>query len=379
MALSTMFQPVKLGAFELKNRFVLASLTRGRSGESRVPNAANVEYYRQRATNFGLLLGEASSISAAGEGWYDSPSLYDESHVEGWKKVTDAVHAEGGLIVAQLWHIGRAGHSSFLGGKQMVSASDVPIDGDGVYTADTSKQPHETPRPLTVEEIQKTIADYKHAAENCKKAGFDGVEVHAANGYLVDQFLQTGSNKRQDDYGGSVENRYRFLREIFQAVTEVYDPSRVGTKLSPNGVFNGMGAADNFETFGYVLDEIDKLGLSYVQVMDGLAFGYHEKCPAMTLDDIRAHLKHTPVMANCGYTPESAEEATSSGKADAVAFGRPTLANPDYVERLKNGYPLNADLPNEHWFGKANHRANPDLGYVDDFAPIYKAKATTEL
>jgi len=308
-----------------------------------------------------------------GEGWYDSPSLYGEERVEGWKKVCDAVHAEGGLIVAQLWHIGRAGHSSFLADNaQIVSASDVKIDGDGVYTADTTKQQHETPRPLTLEEIQATVADYKKAAENCKAAGFDGVEVHAANGYLVDQFLQSTSNVRTDEYGGPVENRYRLLKEIFEAVFSVYDPSRVGIKLSPNGVYNGMGSADNFETFSYVLEQIDQFGLAYVQVMDGLAFGFHEKCDPFTLDDVKKVLTKTPVMANCGYTPDTAEAAVTENKADVVAFGRPTLANPDYVDRLKNGFPLNDDLPNEHWFGKAQHRANPKLGYID-FPATYAA------
>lgn len=178
-----MFEPTKLGDFSLRNRFVLASLTRGRSGPERVPNEANVEYYRQRATNFGLLLSEASSISAMGEGWYDSPSFYTKEQIEGWSLVCNAVHKEGCEIVAQLWHTGRAGHSSFMpDGKQIVSASDIKIEGDGVYTADTTKQPHEVPRPLTLDEIQSTVADYKQAAMNCKQAGFDGVEVHSANG-----------------------------------------------------------------------------------------------------------------------------------------------------------------------------------------------------
>ncbi|KAJ8609706.1 hypothetical protein CTAYLR_008450 [Chrysophaeum taylorii] len=360
-----MFEPVKLGELALKNKFVLASLTRGRSGETRVPNDANVEYYRQRA-GFGLVMSEATAISPMGEGWYDSPSLYKPEQVAGWKRVCEAVHGEGGLMLAQLWHIGRAGHSSFLpDGQPMVSASAIKIEGDGVYTADTTKQPHETPRALEIGEVEATVRDYKQAALNAKEAGFDGVEVHSANGYLIDQFLQSTSNVRTDAYGGSVENRYRFLKEIFEAVFEVFEPSRVGVKLSPNGVYNGMGSADNIETFEYVMTEIEKLGLAYVQVMDGLAFGFHEKCPPMTLPDIKKLLKTTPIVANCGYTPESADAAVIAGDAQAVAFGRPTLTNPDYVDRLKNGYPIAETLPNDQWFGRAEHRLAPEKGYID--------------
>lgn len=370
------------GELQLSNRFALASLTRGRSGPDRVPNSANVEYYRQRATNFGLVLSEATSISPMGEGWFDSPSTYTEDQIAGWKSVVDAVHAEGGLMVAQLWHCGRASHSSFMPDKQqIISASDIPIEGDGVYTADTTKQPHEKPRPMTVVEIETTVADYKQSAINCKKAGFDGVEVHSANGYLLDQFLQSTSNQRDDQYGGSVENRFRFLKEVFDAIFQVYPPARVGVKLSPNGAFNGMGSDDNFATFGYVLDEIDKLGLAYVQVMDGLAFGFHQKDKEMKLADIKAHLPNTAIVANCGYTPESAEEAVVAGNADAVAFGRPTLANPDYVDRLKNGYPVADLLPGDKWFSSMVHREHPEQGYIDMPATyeLEKAAANSDL
>lgn len=366
MTLSKVFEATTLGDLSLSNRIVLASLTRGRSGPSRVPGDHNVEYYRQRATNFGLILTEAASISPMGEGWRDSASLITEEQMAGWKKVVDACHKEGAQIVAQMWHTGRAGHSSYLPEDKCVSASNIPIPGDGVYTADGTKQPHEVPRPLTVDEVKSTIEDYKAAAQRCKDAGFDGVEVHAANGYLLDQFLQTCSNDRTDEYGGSVENRFRFLKEVFEAVFTVYPPSRVGVKISPNGVFNGMGAADNFDSFSYFFDEIDKLGLAYVQTMDGLAFGFHEKCAPMELADIKKHLPNTAIMANCGYTPESAETAVQSGNAEAVAFGRPTLANPDYVDRLKNGYPIADTLSNDMWFTVTEEiRANPSKGYID--------------
>jgi len=369
-----MFRPVTLGELKLQNRFVLASLTRGRAGEARVPNEAMMDYYKARAWNFGLLLAEASSISAEGEGWFDSPSLYGgEERLEGWKKLVTGVHQMNGKIIAQMWHTGRAGHSSFLPEKMApLSASDVAIEGDGVYTADGSKQAHETPKAMTVEDIQKTVADYKKAAEFCKEAEFDGVEIHAANGYLLDQFLQSCSNKRTDEYGGSLENRYRFLKEVIDAVSRVYEPGRVGIKLSPNGISNGMGSDDNSETFTYVLDQIEALPskLCYVQVMDGLSFGFHEKCDPVTLDVVKQHLKQTPVMANCGYTPETADEAVGAGKADVVAFGRPTLSNPDFVNRINKGFPLNDDLPLEDWFGTGIHRTNPEKGYTD-FPPMY--------
>ncbi|KAJ8609716.1 hypothetical protein CTAYLR_008449 [Chrysophaeum taylorii] len=281
-------------------------------------------------------MSEATAISPMGEGWYDSPSLYKPEQVAGWKRVCEAVHGEGGLMLAQLWHIGRAGHTDGLGERHQ-------IEGDGVYTADTTKQPHKTPRALEIGEVEANVCDYKQAALNAKEAGFDGVEVHSANGYFIDQFLQSTSNVRTDAYGGSVENRYRFLKEIFEAVFEVFEPSRVGVKLSPNGVYNGMGSADNIETFEYVMTEIEKLGFAYVKKL----------------------LKTTPIVANCGYTPESAEAAVAAGDPQAVAFGRPTLSNPDYVDRLKNGNPIADTLPNDQWFGRAEHRLTPEKGYID--------------
>jgi N-ethylmaleimide reductase len=370
MAFAKLLEPVILGEFQLKNRIILASLTRARSGEDRVPNSANVEYYRQRA-GYGLILSEATTISPMANGWACSPGLYTQQQVDGWKKVTDAVHEAGGLIVAQLWFIGRAGHSSYLSDSaQVVSASDIPIPGE-VHTAAGAKAPYETPRPLTVEEIAGIVEDYGKAAENAKAAGFDGVEVHSANGYLLDQFLQTCSNKRTDDYGGAVENRYRFLKEVLDRVFKVYPPGRVGIKLSPNGAFNGMGSEDNVETFNYVLKQLDPLGLAYVQTMDGLAFGFHSKCAAQTLKDFRSVYSGN-LVANCGYTPETAEEALKEGIASAVSFGRVTMSNPDLPERLRNGWPLAETLDMSHWYvADEAHRKDPTLGYADQ--PAHKA------
>lgn len=359
-----MFTPVKLGELELKNRFVLASLTRARSGASRVPNDANVEYYKLRA-GFGLVLTEATTVCHQGEGWAGSASCYTDEQMAGWKKVVDAVHAEGGTIALQLWHTGRAGHTSFVPDGQFVSASNVPIVGDGVHTATGPKQPHEVPRGLTEAECATVVEDFGKAAERCKAVGFDGVEIHMANGYLLDQFIQTCSNDRSDKYGGTVEKRFLLPREVLERVLTVYPAGRVGVKLSPNGAFNGMGSPDNLETFKYVLKELDTYKLAFCQVMDSLAFGFHDKCPAMLLPTIKKHYSGN-IMCNCGYTPEMAEEAVTAGGAECVSFGRPTLANPDYVARLKNGWPINEMLPMEHWYtGDEEHSSKPHLGYSD--------------
>eukprot|EP00958_Prasinococcus_capsulatus_P012609 scaffold1265_cov366-Prasinococcus_capsulatus_cf.AAC.22 len=246
-----LFEPLQAGELKLKNRIILAPMTRARS-QGRVPNSANVEYYRQRA-GAGLLITEATTISEVANGWADSPGIYTEEQAEGWKKVVDAVHEEGSQIICQLWHIGRASHSSFMPeGESIVSASAIAIEGEGVYGADIKKHPHEVPRALETEEVEATVEDYGKAAEFAKAAGFDGVEIHGANGYLIDQFLQSCSNVREDKYGGDVEGRFTFCKEIIERVLQVYPAGRVGIRLSPNGAYNGMGAEDNFESFLYV-------------------------------------------------------------------------------------------------------------------------------
>ena len=329
--------PFTLRDLQLQNRVVMAPLTRGRSDAERLANPLMAEYYAQRA-GAGLIIAEATSISEQGLGWVNSPGIYTDAQAESWKQVVDAVHAKGSKIFLQLWHCGRASHSDFHDGELPVSASAIGLEGDGLYTP-MGKRQHEVPRALETAEIPLVVADYVAAAKLAKQAGFDGVEVHAANGYLLDQFLQSHSNVRTDEYGGSVESRYRILDEVVAGVAEVFGAGRVGVRLSPNGVFNGMGAPDFQETFTYVAKQLDRFGLAYLHVLDGLAFGFHEHGEAMTLGDFRL-VFGGPLMGNCGYDPEGANAAIADGSADMIAIGRPFIPNPDYVERLSNGWPL---------------------------------------
>jgi len=301
-------------------------------------------------------------VSEEANGFKSTPGIYTEEQVEGWKKVTEAVHNKESLIICQLWHLGRAAHSSFLEGKQIVSASDVPIPGQ-THAVDGSKVDFETPRPLSIEEIEATIESYGKAAANAKKAGFDGVEIHSANGYLIDQFLQTCSNKRTDKYGGDMEARFTFLQQVVERVLQEFPASRVGVRLSPNGAFNGMGAEDNNELFKFVATKLDSYNLAFLHVMDGLGFGYHEKSPVVELSDIRPLFKGS-IIGNCGYTAETAVERIEAGHADAIAFGRPYLANPDLAERFANGWPLAEMAPMDTWYSGQNDD-NPGEGYSD--------------
>ena len=344
-ALLTAFQ---LRDLHLKNRVALAPMTRARAGVERLPNDLITEYYVQRA-GAGLLITEGTSISEQAIGWMNNPGIYTDAQTKGWRKVTDAVHAKGTPIFLQLWHCGRASHSSFRkDGSLPVSASAIKLNGDQIHTP-AGKQPYETPRALATDEVPRVVEDYRLAAGRAKAAGFDGVEIHGANGYLIDQFLQSKTNQRTDRYGGPVENRFRFLREIVEAVSTVFPANRVAVRLSPNGVFNDMGSPDFRETFLHAARELDQYGLSYLHVMDGLAFGFHQLGEPVTLRDIRG-VFHGPVMGNCGYTQETAEAAIARGDADLIAFGRPYISNPDLAERFANGWPLAADAPMAAWY-----------------------------
>ncbi len=334
-------------SLELKNRVVLAPLTRARAGKDRIPNELMAEYYRQRASA-GLIITEATVVSEIGIGWVDSPGIYKDEQMQGWKTVVDAVHAEGGLIFLQLWHCGRASHSSFHDGALPVSASAIKLNGDEIHTPN-GKEEYETPHALTIDEIKQTILDYRNAAKRAMQAGFDGIEVHSANGYLLDQFLQSRTNKRTDEYGGSIEKRFRILDEVIQAVIQEIPAERVGVRLAPNGVFNDMGSPDYRENFTYVAQQLNNYGLAYLHVMDGLAFGFHELGEPMTLDDFR-QVFDGPLMGNCGYTQETAEQAIADGKADLIAFGRPYISNPDLVERFSNDWPLAPEADVELWW-----------------------------
>jgi len=354
---SPLLQPFDLHGLSLPNRVVMAPLTRARASRERIPNALMATYYAQRASA-GLIISEATTISEQANGWRDSPGIYTDAMEIGWKDVTAAVHTAGGRIFLQLWHMGRASHSDFHGGQPPVSASAVKIEGDGIYTPE-GKKPYEVPRALESWEIPGVVADYGKAAARARQAGFDGVEIHAANGYLLDQFLQSKVNHRTDDYGGSIEKRCRLLKEVVEAVTAEWPAGRVGVRLAPNGGFNDMGSPNFREQFLHAAGLLDGYPLAYVHVMDGLAFGFHKLGEPLTLADFRA-VFHGPLIGNCGYTLETAEKAVATGAADLIAFGRPYLSNPDLVERFRNGWPL-ADLPDiSTWYSPAGSE-----GYTD--------------
>jgi len=334
-------------SLQLKNRVVMAPLTRARAGKNRVPNNLMAQYYRQRASA-GLIISEATVVSEQGIGWIDSPGIYNDEQTQGWKQVVDEVHTKGGLIFLQLWHCGRASHSSFHNGELPVSASAIKLNGDEIHTPN-GKEEYETPRALTVDEIEQTIQDYRNSAKRAKQAGFDGVEIHSANGYLLDQFLQSRTNQRTDEFGGSIEKRYRMLDEVVKAVIQEIPADRVGVRLAPNGVFNDMGSPDYRENFTYVTQQLNNYGLAYLHVMDGLAFGFHEQGEPMTLGDFRK-VFDGPIMGNCGYTQETGEQAIADGKADLIAFGRPYISNPDLVERYRNDWTLAPEADAELWW-----------------------------
>ena len=336
--LANLLSPLDLLGIPLRNRVVMAPLTRARAGVHRVPNDLMQEYYIQRASA-GLIISEAVTISEQGFGWVDSPGIYNDAQVEGWKKITTALHEKGTPIFMQLWHCGRASHSSFHAGKPPVSASAIKLNGDTIHSP-AGKQPYETPRALETHEVAAVVHDYLRAAERAKAAGFDGIEIHAANGYLIDQFLQSKTNHRTDVYGGSLENRFRFLKEIVETILTVWPADRVGVRLSPNGVFNDMGSPDFRETFTDAAKRLNAFDLAYLHVVDGLAFGFHELGAPMHLPEFRAVFSGT-LMGNCGYTAETAESTIATGNADLIAFGRPFLSNPDLVERFANGWELN--------------------------------------
>lgn len=357
MSNAALFQPFDLHDLKLANRMVLAPMTRSRAGTARIPNQLMAEYYAQRSAA-GLLITEATTISEEANGWNESPGIYTDEMTEGWKHTTNTVHEKGSAIFLQLWHLGRSSHSSFHDGKPAVAASAIKINEPYIHTP-TGKQPHEVPRALETSEIPRVVEDYRKAAERAKQAGFDGVEVHSANGYLIDTFLQSKTNHRTDQYGGSVENRYRFLREVVEAVTSVWPANRVGVRLSPNGAFNDMGSPDYREQFTFVANQLDLFGLAYLHVMDGLAFGFHELGEPMTLAEFRK-VFHGPLVGNCGYTQETAEKAIAEGHADLIAFGRPFISNPDLVQRFKNNWPLAETAEVSDWYSPAGAK-----GYTD--------------
>ena len=334
-----LFTPFTAGEIVADNRLVMAPLTRNRAdNETGEVSDMHVEYYRQRA-GAGIIITEATQISPEGKGYFQTPGIHTEGQVAAWRKVTDAVHSEGGRIVIQLWHVGRISHTSLQpeGGKPV--APSAIAAGVKTFTANGFEDTSE-PRALDLDEMPRLVADYAHAAEMAKKAGFDGVEVHGANGYLLDQFLKTGSNKRDDAYGGSVENRARLLFEVLDAVTKVWGGERVGLRLSPFSPANGIEDANPQETFEYVVEGLNRYNLSYLHLVEGATGGSRELDEGESIAALRGLFKG-PYMANNGYDREMALEAVANDKADLIAVGRPFIANPDLPRRWQMNGPLN--------------------------------------
>lgn len=320
-----------------------------------------MEYYSQRA-GAGLVITEATAISEAGSGWRNAAHMRTKEHVEAWKPVVDAVHAKGAKFYLQMWHMGRQAHSSYHPATGHTFApSPIPAVGATIRTINNEPAEAEVPHALTEDEIKETIQDYVNCAKLCKEAGFDGVEIHAANGYLVDEFLQSVSNHRDDKYGGSIENRCRILTEITDAIIEsgAYPASRIGFRISPNGVYGAMGSEDNVETFQYVAKRMGEYGLAYMHVMDGLGFGYHEKCRVINVFELKKEF-NGPVIANVGLTKDIAEGMIRSGAADMACFGRLFISNPDLPERFANDWPVEPEAAYENWWYPTGSK-----GYTD--------------
>ncbi len=352
----TLFTPLTLGVLTLKNRVVMAPLTRNRAkAEDDTPYDIHAEYYAQRA-GAGLIITEGTQISPEGKGYAWTPGIYSSAQVAGWKAVTDAVHAKGGKIAAQLWHVGRISHTSLQpGGAAPVAPSAIGSASktfDGTGFVETS-----VPRALTLDDMQRLVEDYRIAARNAQDAGFDAVEIHAANGYLIDQFLRDTSNKRSDVYGGSIENRVRFLREVVAAVVGVQGAGRVGVRLSPFSDANNVGIdSDTVATFSAAIDVLNEAGVAFLHMVEGQTGGPRD-WPAGSLETLRDRFKGA-YMANNGYTRETAIAAVASGKVDLVAFGKLYISNPDLAERLAADAPLN-QLPTEGLYGGGRE------GYTD--------------
>ena len=342
-----LFTPVELGAIKLKHRIVMAPLTRSRSEQpGDIPGDLMAEYYTQRTSDGGLIISEATPVSITARGWLGAPGLYSDQQAEGWKKIVTAVHAKGGHMFSQLWHTGRSSHVEMTGGPAPVSASVNPS-----YWADASHlvsapggwvqpSPH---RALDISEIPGIIEDYRKAAERAKAAGFDGVELHAGNGYLPDQFLQDGSNKRTDAYGGSIENRSRFLLEVVAAMVFVWGGNRVAVRIAPGGTWNGMSDSNPQALFACLTAELNRFGLAYLHIIEPRVKGnvvIGEGQAPIAAQHLRK-IFEGKIIAAGGFEPETAEAIVEKGEADAVAFGRHFLSNPDLPERIRLGLPLN--------------------------------------
>ncbi len=347
-----LFDPLRVGALELPNRIITAPLTRHRAGETRVPNALMAEYYVQRASA-GMIISEATSVSAMGVGYVGTPGIWSDEQVKGWKRVTDAVRAAGGRMLLQLWHVGRISDPIFLNGQLPVAPS--AIAPPGYVSLLRPQRPYVTPRALLLDEIPLIVEEFRRGAQNARLAGFDGVEIHGANGYLLDQFLQDGSNHRTDRYGGSIENRARLMLEVTDAVVSVWGSDRVGMHLAPRGDAQGMGDSNPAATFGYVAGQLRNRNLAFLCARESVG-------PNRLGPQLKATFGGVYI-ANEQFTFESANRVLAAGEADAVAFGKLFIANPDLPARFRSGASLN--VPDPSTFageGPAGYTDYPSLG-----------------
>ena len=357
--MSKLFSPVRVGPYAVSHRIVMAPLTRMRSEPGDIPGDLMVKYYTQRASGGGLIVTEATPVSRQGYGYAGAPGIYSDAQIAGWRRVTDAVHAKGGLIFLQLWHVGRQSHPDLQpGGAAPVAPSAIRAEGYA-YSVNGEVE-FTTPRALELSEIPPIIEEFRAGAERALRAGFDGVEIHGANGYLPDQFLQDGSNKHTDEYGGSIENRARFLLEVTEAAISVWGPQRVGVRISPSGTYGSMHDSDPETTFGYVAERLSQRGIAYLHIIEPRIKGTElakEDHPPVATPHLRAKFKGTIIAAG-GFTKETAEAILNAGHADLVAFGRYFISNPDLPERFRLNLPLNR-------YDRATFYGGNERGYLD--------------
>jgi N-ethylmaleimide reductase len=372
---AALFTAVEFGPMQLKHRVVMAPLTRSRSIQpNSIPGDLMAQYYAQRASDGGFIIGEATNISVASRGWLGAPGLYSAEQVEGWRKIVNGVHAKGGHMFAQLWHTGRSSRIELTGGETPISASVNPAywqDPSHLISAPGGwllPSPH---RALAVAEIPGILEDYRKAAQHAQDAGFEGVELHSANGYLLDQFLQDGSNKRTDEYGGSIENRSRFLLQVVGVLASVWGGDRVAVRIGPGGTWNGMYDSNPEALFTYVVEQLNQFGLAYLHIIEPRVKGnvvIHEGQGAIAAEQLRRVFKGKILSAG-GFEPETAEAAVEQGIADAVAFGRHFVSNPDLPRRIQQGLPLNA-------YDRDTFYTFESRGYID--YPLYEEMAQAQ-
>lgn len=361
MADHTLFEPLRLGTLALPNRVVMPALTRMRAGPGGVPTPLNAQYYAQRASA-GLNITEATAISVQGHGYPQMPGIHTAEQVAGWRLVTDAVHAKGGRIVLQIVHHGRWSHSSYNPDRSRPVAPSAIAPPGQAYTPTFEQRPYETPRALEIEELPTIVRDFRQAARNARQAGFDAVEIHGANGFLLDQFLQDGSNRRTDAYGGTIENRARLLVEVVDGIAADIGADRTAVRLSPHGNLGGLSDSDTVPHFSTVISELGKRGLAYLHLIEPRASsaGIADDASVDSADNasLFRHLFDGPVITAGGYTPEMGVAAIQAGLADAVAFGRMFIANPDLPERIRTGAAMNA-------FDRSTAYGGDARGYID--------------